>query len=289
MDINLELYKVFYTVAKQKSMTKAAKELAVSQPAITKSIQTLETQLGGTLFVRSNKGLELTEEGKNFYSKIETAMSLIHDAESAFGEFKEMKMGEVRIGVSSVLTKVLLLDVIEEYRNKYPNVRISITNGLTSDLIYQLNKGKLDFVIYNESSVEEKNVDVSYLTSLNYAFIYNKDYYDYSKVKKLKEVENLPLILQKDSSNTRMFLDSYLKNKKIEVIPKMETVSQDLICEFVKVGLGVGFVLEKLVDRNYSTLSKINFNEEIKTDIYIATNKSINPTFAAQKFLELLK
>jgi DNA-binding transcriptional LysR family regulator len=289
MDINLELYKVFYTVAKLKSMTKAAKKLEVSQPAVTKSIKTLETQLGGTLFIRSNKGLELTEEGKNFYNKIEIAFSFINDAENSFGDFKDMKLGEVKIGISSVLTKILLLDIIKEYRDKYPGVKISITNGLTSDLINNLNKGKLDFVIYNEEDIEEKNVDIKKINTLSHNFVYNKNFFDLSKVSSIEELTSYPLIFQKKDSNTRKLLESYLKENNITLTPIVEVVNQDLICEFVNKGIGVGFVLEDLVDEKYKELEKVKIKENIKTDIYIATNKFINPTFAAEKFLTLIK
>ena len=135
MDINLELYKVFYTVAKYKSMTKAAKELMVSQPAISKSIQTLETSLGGTLFLRSNKGLELTEEGKMFYEKISSALYLIFNAENSFGQFKNLNTGKINIGISTVLTKTILLDVLALFKKEYPNIKINITNGLTLHIV----------------------------------------------------------------------------------------------------------------------------------------------------------
>ena len=270
-------------------MTKAAKELLVSQPAVTKSIKTLESQLGGTLFIRSNKGLELTEEGKNFYNKIEIAFSFISDAENSFGDFKSMKLGEVKIGVSSVLTKVLLLDVIKEYRDKYPGVKISITNGLTSDLIHSLNKGKLDFVIYNEGDVEEKNVDIKKVTTLSHSFVYNKEYYNLSDVTSIDELKKYPLILQKTDSNTRKLLNSYLEKNDVELNPQIEVVSQDLVCEFASKGIGVGYVLEDLAKERYPELERVNIDDKIKTDIYIATNKSLSPTFAAEKFLKLLK
>ena len=64
MNINYELYKIFYTVAKNKNITSASKELLISQPAISKSIKNLEEQLGGQLFVRTKRGVVLTEEGK---------------------------------------------------------------------------------------------------------------------------------------------------------------------------------------------------------------------------------
>ena len=288
MDINLELYKVFYTVAKYKSMTKAAKELMVSQPAISKSIQTLETSLGGTLFLRSNKGLELTEEGKMFYEKISSALYLIFNAENSFGQFKNLNTGKINIGISTVLTKTILLDVLALFKKEYPNIKINITNGLTSDLILLLNQGKLDFVIFNEGNVDEKTVQLDLLTELKYRFFYNKEYFN-PEINSLEKLNKFPLILQKKDSNTRKYLDYNMAQKSVVLEPNMEVVSQDLVCEFTNIGLGIGFAFEKLIDRNYSHLKKIDFNKEFKNKVYIAMNKSLNPTFAAEKFMEKLK
>ena len=103
------------------------------------------------------------------------------------------------------------------------------------------------------------------------------------------ELTSYPLIFQKKDSNTRKLLESYLKENNITLTPIVEVVSQDLICEFVNKGIGVGFVLEDLVDEKYKELEKVKIKENIKTDIYIANNKFINPTFAAEKFLTLIK
>lgn len=288
MDINLELYKVFYTVSKYKSMTKAANELAVSQPAISKSIQTLEEQLGGTVFLRSNKGLELTEEGKMLYDKISPALAMIYNAENEFGQFKNLETGLIKIGVSTVLTKTIMLDAIEKFRSEYPNIKINITNGLTSDLILLLNQGKLDFVIFNEGNVDEKTVSLESLTKLKYKFFYNPKYFD-ANITKVKQLLDFPVILQKKESNTRKYLDYNLVKYNIFIEPAMEVVSQDLVCEFASIGLGIGFAFEKLLDRNYQHLTKIDFRDDFYTDVFIATNKSISPTFASKQFISELK
>ena len=62
----------------------------------------------------------------------------------------------------------------------------------------------------------------------------------------------------------------------------MEVVSQDLVCEFTNIGLGIGFAFEKLINRNYSHLQKINLPKEFKNKVHIAINKYLNPTFAAE-------
>lgn len=156
MNVDLELYRVFYTVAKNKHMTKASEELHISQPAISQSIKKLEAQLGGTLFIRSNKGMELTSEGKMFYNYIKSALELINNAENEFTSFKDLSKGKINIGASTTLTKIVIMDAIKKFHIDYPNIEINITNNLTHDLIIDLQRGKLDFVIYNEGDVKEK-------------------------------------------------------------------------------------------------------------------------------------
>ena len=138
MNIDLELYRVFYIVAKNKHMTKASEELHISQPAISQSIKKLENQLGGSLFLRSNKGMELTEEGKMFYEYIKGALELINNAENEFTSFKDLSKGEIKIGCSTTLTKLILIDAIKKFHDEYPNININITNDLTYNLKMQV-------------------------------------------------------------------------------------------------------------------------------------------------------
>jgi DNA-binding transcriptional LysR family regulator len=284
-NINLDLYKIFYEVAKYKNMTKAAEELYVSQPAISKSIHTLENQIGATLFYRSNKGLELTSEGKILFNRIKPALALIYNAENELQEFQKMNFGELKIGISSVLTKCLLFDVLSTFRIKYPNIKIIIKNGLTSDLINDLNNGKLDFVIYNESNKIEPNVDFEYLTSLKHVFFYNPIFFNY-EITKLDDLKSVPLILQNKNSYTRKLLDEYTNN---ELQPSMEVVSQELICQLTNIGLGVGFGFEKIVDMINNNFNKYSFDEIPNAKINIAKNKEYDLSIIAKTFIQELK
>ena len=178
MNVDLELYRVFYTVAKNKHMTKASEELHISQPAISQSIKKLEEQLGGTLFLRSNKGMELTEEGKMVYEYVRGALELINNAENEFTLFKDLSKGEIKIGCSTTLTKLILMNVLEKFHNDYPNININITNDLTSNLISDLKLGKLDFVIFNESNIKETNLHLEKIKELRQGFVYNPKSYN---------------------------------------------------------------------------------------------------------------
>lgn len=289
MNVDLELYRVFYVVAKNKHMTKASEELYISQPAISQSIKKLEEQLGGILFLRSNKGMQLTEEGKMFYEYIKGALTLINNAENEFTSFKNLSKGEIKIGCSTTLTKLILIDVLKKFHKEYPNININITNDLTSNLIKNLKIGKLDFVIFNESNVKENSLYLEKIKELKQGFIYNPEFYK-DDVTNFEDLNNLPLILQKGESNSRKLLDYIALKNNVKLIPKMEVVSQELITEFTNIGLGVGFAIIDLAKRNYKNLKELKINKKIPNiNIYLATNNSLSLTFASKKFIEFLK
>lgn len=288
MNVDLELYKVFYVVAKNKHMTRASEELHISQPAISQSIKKLEDQLGGTLFLRSNKGMELTEEGKMFYEYVKGALELIGNAENEFTSFKDLSKGEIKVGCSTTLTKLILMDALENFHKDYPNININIVNGLTSNLINDLKLGKLDFVIFNESNVKENNLYLEKIKELKQGFVYNPDYYT-DNVKTFSDLNKLPLILQNGESNSRKLLDYIALQKHVKLIPRMEVVSQELISEFTNIGLGVGFVIIDLANRNFKNLKELEINKTIPNiNVYLAMNKSISLTFASKKFIDYL-
>lgn len=288
MNVDLELYKVFYVVAKNKHMTRASEELHISQPAISQSIKKLEDQLGGTLFLRSNKGMELTEEGKMFYEYVKGALELIGNAENEFTSFKDLSKGEIKVGCSTTLTKLILMDALENFHKDYPNININIVNGLTSNLINDLKLGKLDFVIFNESNVKENNLYLEKIKELKQGFVYNPDYYT-DNVKTFSDLNKLPLILQNGESNSRKLLDYIALQEHVKLIPRMEVVSQELISEFTNIGLGVGFVIIDLANRNFKNLKELEINKTIPNiNVYLAMNKSISLTFASKKFIDYL-
>ena len=289
MNVDLELYRVFYAVAKHKHMTKASEELHISQPAISQSIKKLENQLGGTLFLRSNKGMGLTEEGKMFYEYVKGALELINNAENEFTSFKDLSKGEIKIGCSTTLTKLVLMNALKDFHLDYPNININITNDLTSNLINDLKLGKLDFVIFNESNIKETNLNLEKIKELKQGFIYNPEFYD-DTVNNFEDLNNVPLILQKEESNSRKLLDYIALQNNVKLIPKMEVVSQELITEFTNIGLGIVFAIIDLAKINFKNLKELNINKKIPNiNIYLATNKSVSLTFASKMFIKYLK
>lgn len=270
-------------------MTKASEELYISQPAISQSIKKLEDQIGGTLFLRSNKGMELTEEGKSLFEHIKGALEIIENAENEFTAFKDLSKGEIKIGCSTTLTKLMLLEPLKQFHMDYPNINIKIENNLTSNLITSLKLGKLDFVIFNESDIQETGLKLRKIKDLKQGFIYNPEYLE-DKIQSFQDLNHYPLILQKEESNSRKLLNSIALENGTILKPHMEVVSQELVTEFTNIGLGIGFTIIDLAKKKYPNLKELNINKKIPNmQVFLATNKSISPTFASKTFMQYLE
>jgi len=292
MNINYELYRIFYIVAKNKNITDASKELLISQPAISKSIKNLESMLGGTLFVRTKRGVILTEEGKELYKYIKQAIEYINNAENKFSELINLETGTIKIGISSTLTKEFLLPYLEKFHKLYPNVNISINTDLSGELIKKLRNGLIDMIVLNLNSNYDNDLEIIKCKKIQDCFVVNDNYKELlNKEISLKELNNYPIILQSIGSNTRAFLDNFTKEHNIILKPNMELASYSLVVEFARIGLGIGYVTENYIkdDLNNKKLYKLKLKEKIpERYIGIALSKNNIPNFSTKKMIEII-
>lgn len=248
MNINLELYKVFLSVAKNGNITKAANELMISQPGVSKSIKNLEEQLNCSLFVRTKSGVYLTGEGKLFYSKLSDAMELIDNAEKSLMEMINMECGYINIGISNTLTRNFLLKYLEDFHKLYPKIKIKIYTNPTSELLIKARNGVIDFIILNLPYDIPNDFNTKKLKTIQDCFVANSNYsYLKDKVIQLNELNNYPLILISKGSNTRYFLDEFCLSNNINLVPEMELASYSLVTHFTKIGLGIGLVTKNFI------------------------------------------
>ena len=161
MNINFELYKVFHEVATAKSISKAAENLLISQPAVTQSIKTLEDQLGGKLFIRTPKGVILTNEGEELYKYIKEGMNYFINGTNKFMSLKKLDNGVLNIGSTTTISENYLIPYLEKFHNLYPNITINITNDLTDNLLKDLRNGNLDIVIMAIPKYNIKDLNIS--------------------------------------------------------------------------------------------------------------------------------
>jgi len=293
MNIDFELYRVFYIVAKNESISKAASELHISQPAISKSIKNLEEQLGGSLFIRTKRGVTLTEEGKEFYSYIKQAIEYIGNAENKFTDLINLETGCIKIGISTTLTKEFLLPYLEEFHSLYPKINIQIITSITSDLILKLKNGLIDMVILNLNNKKYSNdIEIIKCKKINDCFIVNNKYKDmFDKQISLKDLNNYPLILQAKGSNTRELLDDFTKKFGVILKPNIELASYSLVVEFSKIGFGIGYATKEYIKDEIKNkeLFELNIKEKIPSRyIGIALSKNHIPNFSTKKLIEII-
>ena len=294
MNIDFELYRIFYTVANHGNITKAALELNISQPAISKSIKNLEEQLGGTLFIRTKRGVILTNEGKEFYNYIKKAIEYITSAENKFTDLINLETGCIRIGISTTLTKEFLLPYLEKFHKLYPNIDIMISTDISSKLLTKLRNGLIDIVILNlNNKKDDDDIEIIKCKKINDCFIINKDYLNLNELNlSIKDLNNYPLILQAKESNTRKFIDNLAKKNNIILKPNMELASYTLVVAFTKIGFGIGYATKEFIKKELENkeLFELKIKETIPPRyIGIALCKNNLPNFSTKKLIEIIK
>ncbi len=292
--VNLELYRVFYVVAKCGSLTKAAEELYISQPAVSQAIKQLETQLGGKLFTRTHKGMELTETGgKQIFATVEKALKLFDEAESKYSELKDTATGIVRICASDTVSTHFLLPYIKEYHQKYPNVNLVLQNCTSNETIEFLKSGKGDIGFVN-LPIDDTEINLSNtVMQLHDIFVCSDKFKELTDgVIDLKRLQDYPLLMLELSTATRQAIVSFAHSQGIHLHPEIELASLELMCMLAKNGIGIAcipreFVLHELMEEK--SLIEIKTNPTLPTRaIGLALPKDKNLTFAVKEFIKLL-
>ena len=292
--VNLELYRVFYTVAKCGSLTKAAEELYISQPAVSQAIKQLEGQLGGKLFNRTHKGMELTETGgKQIFATVEKALKLFDEAESKYTELKDTATGIVRICASDTVSTHFLLPYIKKYHDKYPNVNLMLLNGTSSETIELLknNKGDIGFV---NLPIDDSDINLSNtVMQLHDTFVANEKFSElFGKTVDLKRLQDYPLLMLELSTATRQAIVSFAHSQGVHLHPEIELASLELMTSLAKNGIGIACIPKEFVKHELEeekSLFEIKTNPTLPTRaIGLALPKNGNVTFAVKEFIKLI-
>lgn len=292
MTLNLEYYKIFYYVAKLKSITLAAEELFISQPAVSQAVKQLETSIGGSLFFRTSKGVKLTPEGEVLYKYVSSGYEYIALGESKFKELFELEAGEIRIGASDMTLQFYLLDYLEKFHKLYPKVKIKVTNLPTPETLEYLHSGKIDFGVVSEPVHEYKGLNIMPVMEIKDVFIANDRFSELkNKTVDFAELQNYPVILIEDTTSTRKYVDNFLKESGVVINPEFELATSDLIVQFTKRSLGVGCVVrsfaEKLIEAG--EIFELKMKEQIpERNICVVTQDNLPISPAGKQLLGLL-
>ncbi len=291
MDINFELYKVFYTVAKSGSFSAAARELFISQSAVSQSIKSLEVNIGSLLFVRGSRNVKLTSAGNMLFSHVEQAYSLLKTAENKMLEMQSLSLGEIKIGVGDTILRYLLTPFLQQFIKDYPKIKIKIINRTSPGIIDSIKKGAVDFGIVT-LPVEDKDIETADFQEVEDVFAASMRFSELNgKLVTIEELSALPLLLLQKESSTRRNLDQYFSSKGLNIIPEIELESMELLVEFSKIGLGIAHVLKESAAALVSNdeLFILNLTEPIpKRKLGVAKLRNVPLTSASSEFVAKL-
>lgn len=292
MSIKLDLYKIFLIVARNHSFSKAAKVLYMTQPAISQSISQLERELETRLFNRTPKGVTLTDEGKVLFEYVNSAISLIDVAEEKIQEFKNLTAGELKIGVGDTISRYFLLPFLEEFHNKYPNIKFKIVNGTTYELCHILKLGEVDIAICN-FPIHDDALELRPCIEVHDVFVCGEKYKTIiEKPLSLEQLVNLPLIFLEPMTNSRTYVENYLLGRGIQLSPEFELGSYDLLLEFARINLGVACVTREfsLDYLNKGLIYEVPLTDEIPSrSIGVCYLKNVPLSPAATRFVDIVE
>ena len=293
MNVNLEYYKIFYHVATEQSITRAAKKLSISQPAVSQMVKLLEQELGIELFIRRSKGVALTRAGNLLYSYVRNGYETILTGEQQINKMINLEYGEVRIGASDMTLQFYLLPYLEKFHQLYPEIKVTVTNASTPETILHLEQGRIDFGVVTGPVKLDSKFDVYPVREIQDVFVAGERFSDKrGKILDYSELKMFPLICLERNTETRMFVDEYLKVNGVEVVPEYELSTCEMIIQFAKRNLGIGCVVKDFADEylENETLFTLEFDKQLpKRNMSLIVDNQTTMSIAAMKLRELLE
>lgn len=292
MDINLEYYKIFYYVASYKSITLAAEMLSISQPAVSQAVKHLESNLSCTLFVRTSKGVRLTKEGEMLFSYVQRGYETILSGEKKLSEMLNLKQGEICIGASDMTLQFFLLPYLEEFHERYPGIRVTVTNAPTPETLSHLADGKIDFGIVSTPVGEKPYLKIVPVKEIGDVFVAGRKF-EYLKGQTLsyRSLMELPVMCLEGNTSTRQYVESFLAEEGVQLRPEFELATSDMLIQFAVRNLGIASVVEDFAAEYIKSgeLFRLAFERELpKREFCIVSNERIPMSAAASRLLQYL-
>ncbi|MGL5437965.1 MAG: LysR family transcriptional regulator [Lachnospiraceae bacterium] len=293
MEQNLSQYRIFYEVAKTGNISKAAKELYISQPAISKSISKLEDSLETVLFNRNSRGVQLTSEGRILFEHTCTAFEALNQGESELKRIKHFHMGHIRIGVSNTLCRFIMVDYLKGFIEKYPHIKISIESQSTTHTLTMLDQQKINIGLVAQPRVN-KNLTFIPVMDIEDIFVAAPSYLEnlYLREGNQTDVFQTGNIMLLDRDNiTRHYIDDYMNINHIQANNLLEVTTMDLLIEFARIGLGIGCVIKEFVkeDLEMGRLIQLKLDTPIHKRTIGFVHQSGESSIALNTFIEFCK
>lgn len=293
MNVNLEYYRIFYYVAKHKSITAAAGELCISQPAVSQAIKVLESNLASQLFIRRAKGVALTQEGEALYSYVKNGYEAILQGESTVMRMNNLEAGEIRIGASDMTLQFYLLPYLEQFHELHPKIKVTVTNGPTPETLAYLHEGKIDFGVVSEPFEGGTNVKMTQVMEIQDTFVAGRRFLELKHHQvSLAELEALPIICLEKNTSTRSYMNQFLQEQGIALKPEFELANSNMIVQFALRSLGVGLVVKPFATEYLDSgeLFELQLKCKIPTRNFCLIEEERYPkSVAARELLNMLK
>lgn len=293
MNVNFEYYKIFYYVAKYRNFTRAARVLGNSQPNITRAMNCLEQQVQSTLFIRTNRGVQLTSEGEKLYNYISAAMAQIFAAEEALSESDGLLYGNIVIGTSETALNIFLVDQLKSFHQKHPGIRLKIYNYSTPQALEAVRSGKVDFAVVSTPVETAGPLKVTSLASFQDILVGGRTFEHLTgRAVSLSELKEYSLMGLGRETMTYKFYNRFFMTHGQEFAPDIEVATTDQILLMVKSELGLAFVPEPMTREslNKEEIVMIQLQEEIPMrEICLVYDYQHPLNSAARQFVTLCK
>lgn len=294
-DINLNLYKIFYEVATNESISSASKKLIITQSAVSKAIKKLEEDLDTKLFYRNSKGVKLTDKGEELLFYVEEAFNNLITAERTMLESKTLNKGKISIGVPSQIGSFYIFEDIANFHKKYPNIEITIISKTTTQLLKLLERHEIDFII-DTSPINSKidDIVIKPLIEIENCFVVKSDSsVSVDKIKSIKDLSNYPLVLPIKGTDNRKQLDKIFEKNNVELNNVINIHTSEMIAGSIKKDLGIGYIIYDVIKDNVTNgeFKIVNIKENLPRItinlVYIEKYLTIAPKFFIENYLKI--
>ena len=292
MAVKLELYRVFKEVAETGNISVAARNLYISQSAVSQSIKQLETALQARLFARSPRGVALTDEGQMLYEYVRSALSLLATGEDKLSQAQQLLLGTLTIGASDTVTSWFLTPYLEHFHREHPGIRLKIVSGRSAKVLSLLKSGVVD-IAFASTPADPSNLNIWPCFHTHNIFVAGSSYpCDFDHCYTAQEIASLPLILLERKASSRVFMEHYFLKRGVTLKAEIELSSRSLLVSLAKIGLGVAGVTQEFVQQELTdgVIRKLNTDFTIPArSVDMCTLQDVSPTAAATCFMEMVQ
>ena len=292
MTAKLELYRVFREVAETGNISAAAQNLYISQSAVSQSVKQLEGALQTRLFIRSPRGVTLTDDGQMLFEHVRSAMGLLETGEEKLAQTRALQMGKLVIGASDTVTSQFLLPHLDSFHKKYPNIHIQIISGRSHKVLGLLQSGKVD-IAFASTPQEGASLETFPCLATHSIFVAGAEYpCDFDHVYTLEEIARFPLILLERKASSRLYLEKYFLQNGLHLNPEIELGARSLLVDLAAIGFGVAGVTEEFVRRELENgrLRKLRTSFDIPPrSVDLCVLRDVPLTSAAQRFSDFIR